>query len=268
MTPNNRESCRRPLPFRSRRKEGGDDRLYPHSDRAPHIGGRHRTPTADHERICFARPVFPLVAKGWRHTVPRRPYRSGPSTFRAMAGSTLLAFNLRNHERRRLDGRGCQTSSPSRSCHNSQNRHDCRPEIAWRRENDRFLERRVESVPDSNLWDGFKTVCLSATRSTILKYIANRARRDQPDSTTIVRGASPRRALGYPGRDRSDVPGLGRKAMRIKSRKSDEPGVNCPRQYDCGPNVLAERLGWKIEHGPAIPNGNPCAKYGIVPDPA
>lgn len=129
--------------------------------------------------------------------------------------------------------------------------------IAWRRKNDRYIERRVEAPLDSEYGEGFKTVVF---RNAIdnSEHIAVVHGTITPDSTVLVRvhrtdiladilGQKGPRAL------------LVEKAMKIIAQ-SEEPGVvvfvNTMR-----PNSIASRLGLKTSEGEDA--NLPLREYGV-----
>ena len=129
--------------------------------------------------------------------------------------------------------------------------------IAWRRRNDRYLERRVEAPLDSAFGTGFKTVVFRNDLDGA-EHIAIVHGAIEPDSTTLVRVHRTDVLADILG-ERGPRQGLVELAMQ-KIAEADEPGVivfvNTMR-----PNALAERLGAKT-------NGHsdgqaPLREYGI-----
>jgi len=129
--------------------------------------------------------------------------------------------------------------------------------IAWRRENDRYLERRVEAPLSSAHGEGFKTVVF---RNAI----------DNSEHIAIVHGTIDREGVALVRVHRTDVladilgergprQGLVERAMKAIA-EAEEPGVivfvNTMR-----PNALAERLGVKSD-GPAD-HTTPLREYGV-----
>ncbi|MEM0985651.1 MAG: 3,4-dihydroxy-2-butanone-4-phosphate synthase [Pseudomonadota bacterium] len=129
--------------------------------------------------------------------------------------------------------------------------------IAWRRANDRYLERRVEAPLASEYGEGFKTVVF---RNAIdgAEHIAIVHGKISPDDTTLVRVHRTDVLADILG-EQGPRQGLVQKAMQTIAA-SDEPGVvvfvNTMR-----PNALAERLGAKTEQ-PADPS-TPLREYGV-----
>lgn len=129
--------------------------------------------------------------------------------------------------------------------------------IAWRRRNDRYLERRVEAPLESAYGDGFKTVVF---RNDIdgAEHIAIVHGKIEPDSTTLVRVHRTDVLADILG-ERGPRQGLVEKAMQAIA-EADEPGVivfvNTMR-----PDALAERLGAK----PAAARDThaPIREYGV-----
>jgi 3,4-dihydroxy 2-butanone 4-phosphate synthase/GTP cyclohydrolase II len=129
--------------------------------------------------------------------------------------------------------------------------------IEWRREHDRYLERRVEAPLQSAYGDGFKTVIYRNALDGS-EHIAIVHGKIEPDSTTIVRVHRTDVLADILG-EKGPREGLVEKAMKIIA-DADEPGVvvfvNTMR-----PNALAERLGMKTpEAGDAHA---PIREYGV-----
>lgn len=129
--------------------------------------------------------------------------------------------------------------------------------IAWRRKNDRYIERRVEAPLDSEYGEGFKTVVFRNSLDNS-EHIAVVHGKITPDSTALVRvhrtdiladilGQKGPRAL------------LVEKAMKIIAQ-AEEPGVvvfvNTMR-----PNSIATRLGLKTSEGEDA--NLPLREYGV-----
>lgn len=129
--------------------------------------------------------------------------------------------------------------------------------IAWRRRNDRYLERRVEAPLNSAYGAGFETVVFrNALDGT--EHIAVVHGRIERDSTTLVR-VHRVDVLGDILSENGPRQGLVEKAMK-QIAEAEEPGVivfvNTMR-----PNALAERLGAKTDERPD-PQA-PLREYGI-----
>ena len=129
--------------------------------------------------------------------------------------------------------------------------------IAWRRKNDRFMERRVEAPLNSGFGEGFKTVCFRNALDNS-EHIAIVHGDITPDSTTLVR-VHRMDVLSDVLGENGPRQGLVGRAMRMIA-DADEPGVivfvNTIR-----PNVIAERLGLKPS-APADPTA-PIREYGV-----
>lgn len=129
--------------------------------------------------------------------------------------------------------------------------------IEWRREHDRYLERRVEAPLESAYGDGFKTVVYRNTLDGS-EHIAIVHGKIEPDSTTIVRVHRTDVLADILG-EKGPREGLVEKAMKIIA-DADEPGVvvfvNTMR-----PNAIAQRLGMKM---PEAGDGHaPIREYGV-----
>ncbi|MEO0817365.1 MAG: 3,4-dihydroxy-2-butanone-4-phosphate synthase [Pseudomonadota bacterium] len=129
--------------------------------------------------------------------------------------------------------------------------------IAWRRGNDRYLERRVEAPLDSAYGSGFKTVVFrNALDGT--EHIAIVHGAISPDEATLVRVHRADVLSDILG-ERGPRQGLVEKAMQAIA-SADEAGVivfvNTMR-----PNALAERLGAKRD-GAADAHA-PLREYGV-----
>jgi len=129
--------------------------------------------------------------------------------------------------------------------------------IAWRRKNDRFLERRIEAPLESAFGDGFRTVVFRNTLDNS-EHIAIVHGDVAPDSETLVRVHRTDVLADILG-ERGPREGLVEKAMKCIAA-TRQPGVivfvNTMR-----PNALAVRLGAKTEE-PADPT-TPLREYGV-----
>ncbi|MEM8635617.1 MAG: 3,4-dihydroxy-2-butanone-4-phosphate synthase [Pseudomonadota bacterium] len=129
--------------------------------------------------------------------------------------------------------------------------------IAWRRKNDRLLERRVEAPLASAYGDGFKTVVFRNALDQS-EHIAIVHGNITPDATTLVRVHRTDVLADILG-ERGPREGLVERAMKIIAG-AEEPGViifvNTMR-----PNALAERLGLKTSE-PADAQV-PLREYGV-----
>ena len=129
--------------------------------------------------------------------------------------------------------------------------------IEWRREHDRYLERRVEAPLESAYGDGFKTVVYRNALDGS-EHIAIVHGKIEPDSTTIVRVHRTDVLADILG-EKGPREGLVEKAMKIIAN-ADEPGVivfvNTMR-----PDAIAQRLGLKM---PEAGDGHtPIREYGV-----
>ncbi|MEO1476717.1 MAG: 3,4-dihydroxy-2-butanone-4-phosphate synthase, partial [Pseudomonadota bacterium] len=129
--------------------------------------------------------------------------------------------------------------------------------IAWRRKNDRFLERRVEAPLASAYGDGFKTVVFRNALDQS-EHIAIVHGEITPEETTLVRVHRTDVLADILG-EKGPREGLVERAMKIIAA-AGEPGViifvNTMR-----PNALAERLGLKSSE-PADVQA-PLREYGV-----
>ena len=129
--------------------------------------------------------------------------------------------------------------------------------IAWRRRNDRYLERRVEAPLDSAYGSGFRSVvfrnAIDGTEHIVIVH-----GKIEPDSTTLVRVHRTDVLSDILG-ERGPRQGLVEKAMQAIA-EAEEPGVmvfvNTMR-----PNAMAVRLGARAEE-PADPH-TPIREYGV-----
>ncbi|WP_018147253.1 3,4-dihydroxy-2-butanone-4-phosphate synthase [Henriciella marina] len=129
--------------------------------------------------------------------------------------------------------------------------------IAWRRKNDRYLERRVEAPLDSEYGDGFKTVVFRNSLDNS-EHIAVVHGTISPDETVLVRVHRTDVLSDILGQ-KGPRANLVEKAMKIIA-ESDEPGVvvfvNTMR-----PNSIASRLGLKTSEDD---DGHmPLREYGV-----
>lgn len=129
--------------------------------------------------------------------------------------------------------------------------------IAWRRQNDRFLERRVEAPLESSYADGFRTVVFRNNLDNT-EHVALVKGEILPDTTTLVRVhrldlMTDMLAVKGPRE------GMVRKAMEVMAAE-DGPGV-IVFVYTMRPDVIAESLGAKIETKKDATT--PLREYGI-----
>jgi 3,4-dihydroxy 2-butanone 4-phosphate synthase/GTP cyclohydrolase II len=129
--------------------------------------------------------------------------------------------------------------------------------IAWRRRNDRYLERRVEAPLESRYGSGFKTVVFRNDLDGT-EHLAIVHGKIEPDSTTLVRVHRADVLSDILG-ERGPRQGLVEKAMQAIA-EAEEPGVlvfvNTMR-----PNAIAERLGAK-DASSSDPHA-PLREYGV-----
>lgn len=129
--------------------------------------------------------------------------------------------------------------------------------IAWRRKNDRYLERRVEAPLDSEYGDGFKTVVFRNTLDNC-EHIAVVHGKITPEETVLVRVHRTDVLSDILGQ-KGPRANLVERAMKIIAN-ADEPGVvifvNTMR-----PNSIAERLGLKTSE--ADDGHMPLREYGV-----
>ena len=129
--------------------------------------------------------------------------------------------------------------------------------IAWRRKNDRFLERRIEAPLESRYGAGFKTVVF---RNTIdnQEHIAIVHGKIEPDEVVLVRVHRTDVLADVLG-EKGPREGLVEKAMNLISAAS-EPGVVI-FVNTMQPNTIAQRLGLKSQG--ARDQSAPLREYGI-----
>ncbi len=129
--------------------------------------------------------------------------------------------------------------------------------IAWRRKNDRFLERRIEGPLDSAYGQGFKTVVFRNALDNS-EHVAIVHGEITPDCTTIVRVHRTDVLSDILG-EKGPREGLVERAMK-QIAAADEPGVvvfvNTMR-----PNALAARLGLKVAD--ETDQTTPLREYGV-----
>lgn len=129
--------------------------------------------------------------------------------------------------------------------------------IAWRRQNDRFLERRIEAPLESDYGTGFRTVCFRNTMDNS-EHIAIVHGDITPDATTLVRVHRTDILSDILG-EKGARSGLVAKAMRLIA-KAPEPGV-IVFVNTMQPGAIAERLGLKSA-APRDPSA-PIREYGV-----
>lgn len=129
--------------------------------------------------------------------------------------------------------------------------------IAWRRQNDRFLERRIEAPLESDYGSGFRTVCFRNTLDNS-EHIAIVHGDITPDATTLVRVHRTDILADILG-EKGPRSGLVSRAMRLIA-SDPNPGV-VVFVNTMQPGSLAERLGLKSA-APRDPSA-PLREYGI-----
>jgi 3,4-dihydroxy 2-butanone 4-phosphate synthase/GTP cyclohydrolase II len=252
MTRNNRESMQTAFTVSIEAKEGVTTGISAH-DRSRTIAVAI-DPTKDHADIVTPGHVFPLIAKEGG-TLVRAGHTEAAVDISRMAGlyPAGVICEIMNDD-------GTMARLPElvafAQLHNLKI-GTIADLIAWRRQNDRFLERRVEAPLNSAYGEGFRTVCFRNTMDGS-EHIAIVHGDIRPDSTTIVRVHRTdvlADILGEKG-PRENLVG---KAMQLIS-DAPEPGVivfvNMMHQ-----NAMAERLGLKSAT-PRDPTA-PIREYGI-----
>lgn len=252
MTRNNRESMQTAFTVSIEAKEGVTTGISAH-DRARTIAVAI-DPTKDDADIVTPGHVFPLIAKEGG-TLVRAGHTEAAVDISRMAGlfPAGVICEIMNDD-------GTMARLPElvafAQLHNLKI-GTIADLIAWRRQNDRFLERRVEAPLNSAYGEGFRTVCFRNTMDGS-EHIAIVHGDIRPDSTTIVRVHRTDVLADILG-EKGPREGLVRKAMQLIA-KAPEPGVIVFVNM-AHPNALAERLGLKS----AIPRDPtaPIREYGI-----
>ena len=252
MTRNNRESMQTAFTVSIEAKEGVTTGISAH-DRSRTIAVAI-DPTRDHADIVTPGHVFPLIAKEGG-TLVRAGHTEAAVDISRMAGlyPAGVICEIMNDD-------GTMARLPElvafAQLHNLKI-GTIADLIAWRRQNDRFLERRVEAPLNSAYGEGFRTVCFRNTMDGS-EHIAIVHGDIRPDSTTIVRVHRTdvlADILGETG-PRENLVG---KAMQLIS-DAPEPGVIVFVNM-MHPNAMAERLGLKSAT-PRDPTA-PIREYGI-----
>ncbi len=129
--------------------------------------------------------------------------------------------------------------------------------IAWRRENDHFIERRGESRLDSRFGDGFRLVLYRniLDGSEHIAAVHGEIRGDEPTLVRVHRIDALYDVLGARG-SREDLIGQAMKMIAEAPEAGVIVFINTVR-----PNFLARRLGLKVE--PETENDGPLREYGI-----
>jgi len=252
MTRNNRESMQTAFTVSIEAKEGVTTGISAH-DRARTIAVAI-DPTKDHADIVTPGHVFPLIAKEGG-TLVRAGHTEAAVDISRMAGlfPAGVICEIMNDD-------GTMARLPElvafAQLHNLKI-GTIADLIAWRRQNDRFLERRVEAPLNSAYGEDFRTVCFRNALDGS-EHIAIVHGDIRPDSTTIVRVHRTdvlADILGEKG-PRENLVG---KAMQLIS-DAPEPGVIVFVNM-MNPNAMAERLGLKSAT-PRDPTA-PIREYGI-----
>lgn len=252
MTRNNRESMGTAFTVSIEAKEGVTTGISAH-DRSRTIAVAI-DPTKDHEDIVSPGHVFPLIAREGG-TLVRAGHTEAAVDISRMAGlyPAGVICEIMNED-------GSMSRLPElvsfAQLHNLKI-GTIADLIAWRRKNDRFMERRVEAPLNSGFGDGFKTVCFRNALDNS-EHIAIVHGDITPESTTLVR-VHRMDVLSDVLGENGPRQGLVERAMRMIA-EAKEPGVivfvNTMR-----PNVIAERLGLKPS-APADPTA-PIREYGV-----
>jgi 3,4-dihydroxy 2-butanone 4-phosphate synthase / GTP cyclohydrolase II len=252
MTRNNRESMQTAFTVSIEAKEGVTTGISAH-DRARTIAVAI-DPTKDDADIVTPGHVFPLIAKEGG-TLVRAGHTEAAVDISRMAGlfPAGVICEIMNDD-------GTMARLPElvafAQLHNLKI-GTIADLIHWRRQNDRFLERRVEAPLNSAYGEGFRTVCFRNTLDGS-EHIAIVHGNIRPDSTTIVRVHRTDVLADILG-EKGPREGLVRKAMQLIA-KAPEPGVIVFVNM-AHPNALAERLGLKSAT-PRDPTA-PIREYGI-----
>ncbi len=252
MTRNNRESMQTAFTVSIEAKEGVTTGISAH-DRSRTIAVAI-DPTKDHADIVTPGHVFPLIAKEGG-TLVRAGHTEAAVDISRMAGlfPAGVICEIMNDD-------GTMARLPElvafAQLHNLKI-GTIADLIHWRRQNDRFLERRVEAPLNSAYGEGFRTVCFRNTLDGS-EHIAIVHGDIRPDSLTIVRVHRTDVLADILG-EKGPREGLVGKAMRIIA-EAPEPGV-VVFVNTMHPNALSERLGLKSA-APRDPTA-PLREYGI-----
>jgi 3,4-dihydroxy 2-butanone 4-phosphate synthase / GTP cyclohydrolase II len=252
MTRNNRESMGTAFTVSIEAKEGVTTGISAH-DRARTIAVAI-DPTKDDDDIVTPGHIFPLVAKEGG-TLVRAGHTEAAVDISRMAGlyPAGVICEIMNED-------GSMARLPDlvafAQLHNLKI-GTIADLIAWRRLNDRFLERRVEAPLNSKYGNGFRAVCfrnaLDGSEHIAIVHGAIKA-----DSVTLVRVHRTDVLADVLG-ESGPREGLVELAMREIAR-ADEPGVVI-FVNTMHPNAMAERLGLKT--GTARDPAAPLREYGV-----
>ena len=252
MTRNNRESMGTAFTVSIEAKEGVTTGISAH-DRARTIAVAI-DPTKDHDDIVTPGHIFPLIAKEGG-TLVRAGHTEAAVDISRMAGlfPAGVICEIMNDD-------GTMARLPElvafAQLHNLKI-GTIADLIAWRRQNDRFLERRIEAPLESDYGSGFRTVCFRNTMDNS-EHIAIVHGDIKPDSTTLVRVHRTDILADILG-EKGPRSGLVSRAMRLIAN-DPEPGV-VVFVNTMQPGSLAERLGLKSA-APRDPSA-PLREYGI-----
>ncbi|MGE6697422.1 3,4-dihydroxy-2-butanone-4-phosphate synthase [Hyphomonas sp. NPDC076900] len=252
MTRNNRESMGTAFTVSIEAKEGVTTGISAH-DRARTIAVAI-DPTKDHDDIVTPGHVFPLIAKEGG-TLVRAGHTEAAVDISRMAGlfPAGVICEIMNDD-------GTMARLPEliafAQLHNLKI-GTIADLIAWRRQNDRFLERRIEAPLESDYGSGFRTVCFRNTMDNS-EHIAIVHGDITPDATTLVRVHRTDILADILG-EKGPRSGLVSRAMRLIAA-DPQPGV-VVFVNTMQPGSLAERLGLKSA-APRDPSA-PLREYGI-----
>lgn len=252
MTRNNRESMGTAFTVSIEAKEGVTTGISAH-DRARTIAVAI-DPTKDHDDIVTPGHIFPLIAKEGG-TLVRAGHTEAAVDISRMAGlfPAGVICEIMNDD-------GTMARLPEliafAQLHNLKI-GTIADLIAWRRQNDRFLERRIEAPLESDYGSGFRTVCFRNTMDNS-EHIAIVHGDIKPDSTTLVRVHRTDILADILG-EKGPRSGLVSRVMRLIAGDPN-PGV-VVFVNTMQPGSLAERLGLKSA-APRDPSA-PLREYGI-----
>ncbi|MBA4225038.1 MAG: 3,4-dihydroxy-2-butanone-4-phosphate synthase [Hyphomonas sp.] len=252
MTRNNRESMGTAFTVSIEAKEGVTTGISAH-DRARTIAVAI-DPTKDHDDIVTPGHIFPLIAKEGG-TLVRAGHTEAAVDISRMAGlfPAGVICEIMNDD-------GTMARLPEliafAQLHNLKI-GTIADLIAWRRQNDRFLERRIEAPLESDYGSGFRTVCFRNTLDNS-EHIAIVHGDIKPDATTLVRVHRTDILADILG-EKGPRSGLVSRAMRLIA-SDPNPGV-VVFVNTMQPGSLAERLGLKSA-APRDPSA-PLREYGI-----
>ncbi|MFN3610067.1 MAG: 3,4-dihydroxy-2-butanone-4-phosphate synthase [Hyphomonas sp.] len=252
MTRNNRESMQTAFTVSIEAKEGVTTGISAH-DRSRTIAVAI-DPTKDDDDIVSPGHIFPLIAKEGG-TLVRAGHTEAAVDISRMAGlyPAGVICEIMNDD-------GSMARLPElvafAQLHNLKI-GTIADLIAWRRQNDRFLERRIEAPLESDYGSGFRTVCFRNTLDNS-EHIAIVHGDIKPGATTLVRVHRTDILSDILG-EKGPRSGLVAHAMRLIA-KAPEPGVivfvNAMQ-----PGSIAERLG--LKSAAARDPSAPIREYGI-----